>query len=146
MSSMSVCEVILKMAKALVQINYYDLIQSDNVTRDVHKDEGGRLFVFVRGRKAYFGGPRAKFKNGMEAEVLTDNYGLKNEEIESRSDALKRLLKPITWNCTTSIQSRKDLVMKSRQEVRTILPFLNPDELARAKKWLDEEHHNGLWD
>ena len=63
-----------------------------------------------------------------------------------RGIALNALLMPITWPLSSSIAWRRNLVMQRRAETKLVFPFLTKDEKIRAKKWLDSEKHEGLWD
>ena len=65
---------------------------------------------------------------------------------QGRKKALDELLKPIKWDWSSSVSSRQKLVMRRHREVGLVLPFLNRDETRRAKQWLKDEAHRGLWD
>ena len=64
----------------------------------------------------------------------------------TREDALAELLRPITWDWSSSIRARQNLVVKRHDQVRTAYPFMSDDEKAKADKWSAEESHSGLWD
>ena len=59
---------------------------------------------------------------------------------------LHSMLKPIEWNWSSSISSRKDLVSKRREKVLILKPFLRGTMRSLIDEWLEEEKHSGLWD
>lgn len=67
-------------------------------------------------------------------------------EALKREQALNTLLQPITWDWSSSVRSRQNLVIRRRNEVKTAMPFMTPEELERANKWLKDEAHSDLWD
>ena len=64
----------------------------------------------------------------------------------TRKEALDKLLDPIVWDWSSSIDSRKGLVISRRDAVRAVHPFLTELELVRTKEWLVNERHIELWD
>lgn len=64
----------------------------------------------------------------------------------NRDEILKNMLAPITWNMSSSIEARKNLVINRRKVVRDAYPFMNENEKKLADKWFEEESHSGLWD
>lgn len=63
-----------------------------------------------------------------------------------RRETLAKLLEPITWHMSSSVEWRKWHVSERRKQVRLVLPFLNEAESAEARKWLQDEKHEGLWE
>jgi len=64
----------------------------------------------------------------------------------TREQALKELLQPITWNPTSSVATRRDLVRCRRRAVGVVMPFLTEDEQKQVGEWVIKEAHDGLWD
>jgi hypothetical protein len=64
----------------------------------------------------------------------------------TREKALAKLLQPITWNWSSPIRARQELVYRKRDDVRTIYPFLTTEEKIQADKWFKEESHSDLWE
>ena len=62
------------------------------------------------------------------------------------NEVLDKLLQPITWDWSSSICARQNLVCLRHDKVRLVLPFLTGNDLERANKWLAENKHSGLWD
>ena len=57
-----------------------------------------------------------------------------------------RLLKPIEWNWSSSISSRRSLVSSKREKVRDVIPFTSGIMRKLMLQWLEEEKHSGLWE
>jgi hypothetical protein len=66
--------------------------------------------------------------------------------MNTQEQVLQSLLQPIKWNWSSSIRARQNLVIRRRQAVRNVYPFLTADQKKRADTWFKEEAHSGLWD
>lgn len=64
----------------------------------------------------------------------------------NKNEILDTLLSPITWDWSSSIRARQNLVCSRHDQVKLVLPFLSEEDLERANKWLLENKHSGLWD
>lgn len=62
------------------------------------------------------------------------------------NESLDKLLEPITWDWSSSIRARQNLVFSRHEKVRLVLPFLSGSDLEKANKWLVENKHSGLWE
>ena len=72
--------------------------------------------------------------------------GIGSKVVLSREQALALMLQPITWSPSSSIQGRQNQVIKTREEVFLVFPFLTADEQLKALYWLNRERHEDLWD
>ena len=70
----------------------------------------------------------------------------KDHSYYERGLKLYTILKPIKWDLSSSVASRKNLVNERRKVVYDALPFLLGDEITMAIEWLKKEQHSGLWD
>ena len=66
--------------------------------------------------------------------------------MNTRLNALKELLEPITWSLSSSIPSRQNIVYSRVSQVNLVYPFLTNEEKVLADEWFKNEEHSGLWE
>lgn len=71
---------------------------------------------------------------------------IKKMNKDHRKTAFKRLIMPIVWSESTTIEDRKDIVYESRRLISIVMPFLKKKEKRKAIQWLKDETHSDLWD
>ena len=64
----------------------------------------------------------------------------------TRKEALDKLLQPITWNWSSPVRARQNLVSSRHSQVRTVYPFLLDDERGLADAWFKDNRFSDLWD
>lgn len=84
--------------------------------------------------------PKPEASSKPELEPMAKKKPAKSAYLTKRSTALNKLLAPITWDSSTSLDFRKDLVYRRRTEVRTVLPFLTATETKLANIWLEKRN------
>jgi hypothetical protein len=70
----------------------------------------------------------------------------KDRTMGERGVSFRELMLPITWDCSSSIGSRKALVYSRYDKVKMAYPFFSDLEKRIADEWIENEHHYGLWD
>lgn len=78
--------------------------------------------------------------------TLNDLYAMDKDFADERTIALKKLLRPITWSWSSSVESRRSLVNSRHCEVSLVYPFLTESERKVCREWRKKEAHSGLWD
>ena len=66
--------------------------------------------------------------------------------MNERECAFKNLIRPLVWSDSSSIEYRRNLVLKRLREIHLVQPFLTVSERIEVQDWLKENKHEGLWE
>jgi hypothetical protein len=64
----------------------------------------------------------------------------------TRKTQLEALLQPCTWELSSSVETRRNIVIERHKAIRIAYPFFTDEEKKLADEWFESEAHQGLWD